>query len=68
MHASTFDLQLNVQKTRGLNESGLEKTIIPYRYYKSSQLYSPSGFSYDSGILHIQELPPPTSGFICEVG
>ena len=49
-------------ETTGEEKKELDETIIPYGFDETSGLYFPLGYMDDAGKIHIQVLPPPTSG------
>jgi hypothetical protein len=52
------------ERTRSLGADGLQETVVPFGYDDATQLYFPLGYSDANGDIHIQTLPPPTTGII----
>ena len=43
---------------------GKAETIVPFGYDEESGLYFPIGYTDQAGVVHIEQLPPPSEGII----
>lgn len=43
---------------------GEGETIVPFGYDEESDLYFPIGYTDDSGLIRIEQLPPPSQGIV----
>jgi pimeloyl-ACP methyl ester carboxylesterase len=44
------------------------EAIVPFGYDEESGLYFPVGYTDNEGVVHIEQLPPPSEGFIEDMG